>query len=294
MENVIRFPPTLSSRDIISGGNTGLVLDLNTVLKIPISQDDQPFIDVERRVYERLANGHKRVLYYHGPCHNGLLLQRASNGTLREYLAENGLQSQALQMRWVQQVVESVVYVQSKGVLHADISCRNLFLDDRLDLNLGDFAGSSIDGAPALVSYETSHDHPRFASVSADSEIFALGSVMYEIVTGNPPYKDLSPEEIRNAYGRNDFPELQSVQIFGDPMAKCWRHEYENVDELLQDVITEVSKANEKIVPTPSSLYKALGPRLRIPNSASRLAFLLVGIPGMVFILHHRWTHSRH
>jgi serine/threonine protein kinase len=70
-------------------------------------------------------------------------------------------------------------------VLHRDISCNNIFLDDGLNGKLVDFAGSSTDGQEPLICYETSHEHPEIAGISTGSELFALGSTFYEIMTGS-------------------------------------------------------------------------------------------------------------
>ena len=236
MPNNIRFPPGLGWSDIISGGNVGMVLDPgDVIIKIPVREQDQPFIEVEKQVYERLANEHSLVLRYHGPSSNGLLLQRVSQGSVRQFLRANGPQPLAVQVRWVRQAVESIAFIHSKEILHADICCNNFFLDDNLDIKLGDFAGSSIDGCRSLVFYQTSHAHPEI-KLSATSELFALGSTMYEIITGVPPYSDLAIEDIEDAYRREDFPELPQHK-FGELINKCWHREYSSVDELLQEVI---------------------------------------------------------
>ncbi|KAI9756308.1 MAG: Peptidyl-prolyl cis-trans isomerase NIMA-interacting protein 1 [Chaenotheca gracillima] len=209
--SIIRFPPGFGWRNVISAGNVGVVVDLDVVMKLPLRKEDQHFIDVEKQVYERLANEHKR----------------------------SGPQPLAIQARWIQQTVESIAFVHSKSVLHADICCNNFFLDENLDIKLGDFAGSSIDGSQSLVAYQISHAHPGI-TISIDSEIFALGSVMYEIITGEPPYKDLSHEENEDAYQHEIFPEIPQP-ILGLLITKCWRREYATVDELVREVEAQSS-----------------------------------------------------
>ena len=80
------------------------------------------------------------------------------------------------------------------------ISCNNIFLDDGLNGKLGEFAGSSTDGQEPLVCYDTSHEHPEIAGISTGSELFALGSTFYEMMTGSTPYQELSDSEIIDAY----------------------------------------------------------------------------------------------
>ncbi|KAI9834903.1 MAG: hypothetical protein M1838_005454, partial [Thelocarpon superellum] len=62
MNDTVCFPPGFGWRDVISAGNAGLMVDLDAVMKIPVRKKDQCFIDMEKQVYERLANEHTRVL----------------------------------------------------------------------------------------------------------------------------------------------------------------------------------------------------------------------------------------
>jgi serine/threonine protein kinase len=59
--------------------------------------------------------------------------------------------------RWAKQAAQSLVFCHSNSILHRDICYNNFFLDQNLNLKLGDFAGSSIDQLLALVCYYTTH-----------------------------------------------------------------------------------------------------------------------------------------
>lgn len=45
---------------------------------------------------------------------------------------------------------DALRYVHSKNVVHKDITCNNVFLDEHLNARLADVAGSSIDGSKTL------------------------------------------------------------------------------------------------------------------------------------------------
>lgn len=71
-------------------------------------------------------------------------------------------------------------------VIHADVTCYNVFLDRNLNVKLADFAGSSVDGSPLLIAVTASHEHPE-SILSSAGDLFAFGSVLYEIMTENTP-----------------------------------------------------------------------------------------------------------
>jgi serine/threonine protein kinase len=239
MGSLVHWPYGFSSKDVVGMGNTALVARLDAVIKF-VDPREQPFLDREMRIYERLGHDCAGVLRYYGRLGNALILQYASNGSIREYSARRAMPNPlSLQLRWAQQVTTTVAAIHSQNVLHGDISCNNIFLDDCLNANLGDFAGSSIDGEEPLICYETSHELPGTDDISIKSEIFALGSTFYEIMTGSKPFQGLSDPEIREAFVRKSYPSLASLAALEDVIAKCWDQGYTSVEELLKAVEAE-------------------------------------------------------
>lgn len=235
---VIQWPPWVHFGDLISHGSTGMVLGLDIVFKLPPHQKEQHFVDRERDVYERLANGHDCILRYFGPLHNGILLQRAKYLQIRAILRDPEVESPSLELRvrWIRQVVAAVVFVHAQGIVHCDISCNNIFIDENWNAKLGDFGGSAIDGSEPLVCYETSHQHPREEDPSVRTELFALGSTIYEMLHGFPPHYPMDHHEIEQAYEDGRYPEVQSLPVFGDIVTKCWTDGYDTAQELLTEI----------------------------------------------------------
>jgi hypothetical protein len=123
-------------------------------------------------------------------------------------------------------------------MVHGDISC-NVMFDEGLDAKLGDLAGSSMDGQYPLICYETSHEHPEIIGSSTGSELFALGSTFYEIMTGSELYKELSDTGIIRAYKKGNYSSLVSSAAFKDTIHKYWTQGYSSVNGLLEDVKAE-------------------------------------------------------
>ena len=99
-------------------------------------------------------------------------MQFARQTSIKQYLARQKKQTLlALKLRWVKQLFDAVRFIHSRSVLHDDISCNNIFLDDDLNVKLGDFAGSVIDDHPPLICYETSHELLG-ENISTKTELF--------------------------------------------------------------------------------------------------------------------------
>lgn len=238
-ESVIQWPLGLSGKELVGAGTTAIVARLDAVVKF-CRPSESHFLQREKLVYERLGRDHSGIIRYFGSLENAILLEFASHTSIRQYFTRQDPQKVPLdlKLRWIEQVFDAVRFIHSKRVFHADISCNNIFLDDDLNVKLGDFAGSVIDDLPPLICYETSHELPG-ESISTKTELFALGSTIYEVMTGSKPYKDLSDRKVSAAFSEGRYPSLESVSAFRNTVMKCWTRGYATVEEALKDVKVE-------------------------------------------------------
>jgi serine/threonine protein kinase len=233
-ESVIQWPLGLDGKDLVGAGITAIVARLDAVVKF-FRPSELHFLEREKLVYERLGRDHGGILRYFGVLDNAILLQFASQTSIRQYLARQKNEVPlSLRLRWINELFDAVCFIHSRSVLHGDISCNNVFLDENLNVKLGDFAGSAIDSLPALVCYETSHELPG-EDISTRTELFALGSTAYEILTGSKPYKDLPDHEVSAAFAEGRYPNLGSVSALKSMIMKCWQQDYTSVQEALLD-----------------------------------------------------------
>jgi hypothetical protein len=52
------------------------------------------------------------------------------------------------------------------------------------------------------------------------TDLFALGSAIYEIVTGHKPYEELGEAEVKERYIKRQFPDVNTV-FAGEIIQKC-------------------------------------------------------------------------
>lgn len=123
-------------------------------------------------------------------------------------------------------------------MLYSDILCSNVFLNNNLNVKLGDFAGSAINDLLLLVCYKTSYELPN-KDILIKTELFALGSTIYKIITGLKLYKDLPDYKVSAAFSEGRYPNLESVSTFRNIIIRCWRQSYRTAEEALWDVKLE-------------------------------------------------------
>ncbi|KAJ0413186.1 kinase-like domain-containing protein [Aspergillus carlsbadensis] len=162
------------------------------------------------------------------------------HGNLREYIRKNSAQlTPQIRETWIRNAVSAVAFTHAHSIIHADISARNFLIADDLSLKLCDFAGSGVgNDIPPLVTeedrYRKSPDLPR----SVQTDLFALGCLMYEIMLGKRPYEEVDDEDwevIAENYERGVFPSVQRIK-YGDVIYRCWMGQYTTADEVLIDV----------------------------------------------------------
>lgn len=111
---------------------------------------------------------------------------------LRDLLREGKMiPEQALAI--VPPVCEALEYAHDKGVVHRDIKPENLLLDREGRVKIADFGIASLVGVPGEKSGTPPYMAPEqeHGSVDRRADIYALGVVLYEMLTGERPAKDI-------------------------------------------------------------------------------------------------------
>lgn len=235
------------------------LVDNEIIRKMPCSesQDDRLPIVQEARVYTILGV-HPRIAELKGRV-DYVDIRYYPHGDLAHYCQRNYVDPELQSIRFLQ-ILEAVVFVHSRHVIHSDLSLRQFFIDDDLNLRLGDFNASQYPGSAALGYEKTSHCLPRdYEQPNTEaSDIFALGSTLYELVAGKAPYSELSgpksddPElmkaqiqrqpqvdyEIESRYKNGIFPDVSGL-FGGDVILGCWRGEFTHAKGALDFYLNE-------------------------------------------------------
>lgn len=235
---------SLCGLPLVSTGASGFVYAVSdeAVVKAPrpstqTALDPQAALDKERVIYERLGP-HPHITRVLSTQNNLLVLERHQY-PLRRRLWElrDAGQMPLLEdvIRWALQVAQALQHVHAHNVRQVDIGPHNILLDRNENAQLADFAGSSIDGCEPLVYASEHAEHPDIPVATLQSEVFALGSTLYEIETTRQPYYDRSTKEIKQLFCAKSFPDTHSL-LLEVVIRKCWNVEYQSVSEAVDDL----------------------------------------------------------
>jgi len=178
-----------------------------------------------------------------GPAKDYIVLEYYPNGTLKNHIDKYQAKiTDANSKCWARQIIESVRFIHMMGVRHSDLRLDQWLLDADLNPRLSDFNGSGYDsaaalglkGSKALGNEISSHYLPRDPMMDngVESDLFALGSVLYELVAGQRPYESLDDETIETLYTHGIFPSVEEI-LLGDIILGCWKGQFPSAQETL-------------------------------------------------------------
>ncbi|XP_022911257.1 kinase suppressor of Ras 2 isoform X2 [Onthophagus taurus] len=145
-----------------------------------------------------------------------------------------------------QQITQGMGYLHAKGILHKDLKTKNIFLENGkvviTDFGLfsvtklchGDRKGDSLGIPPGWLCYlapelirslHADQAHNEDLPFSNASDVYAFGTVWYELLCGEWPFKDQPPETIIWQVGKGmkqSLANLQASRDVKDILMLCW------------------------------------------------------------------------
>jgi serine/threonine-protein kinase len=152
--------------------------------------------------------------------------------TLREYLDQAGALPAPEALRIGTEIASALDYAHQRGIIHRDIKPGNILIESGhalvADFGLARFASKepewssnagpassqvlaasgTIVGTPLYMSPEQATAAP----VDGRSDLYALGCVLYEMITGSPPFLGQTVTEVLEAHQHSPPPGLSSVR----------------------------------------------------------------------------------
>ncbi|MBK5108838.1 MAG: serine/threonine-protein kinase PknK, partial [Anaerolineales bacterium] len=220
--------------DLIGEGAFGVVyrahqefIDREVAVKIilPNYANQPDFIrrfDAEAQLVAQLEHLHIVPLYdyWRDPQGAYLVMRLMKGGSLSDSLKETGSWEPAAAARLVDQIASALDAAHQQGVVHRDLKPANILLDEDGNAYLSDFGiakelsaredetqTGAVLGTPAYITPE----QVQGQTVTAQTDIYALGVLIYEVLVGEHPFPNSSPAELIVKHLQEPLPYIRSA-----------------------------------------------------------------------------------
>jgi serine/threonine-protein kinase len=201
-----------------------------------------------------------------------IVMEHVDGRTLRDILSTEGrlLPERALEI--AVDVCSALEVAHRAGIVHRDIKPGNVMLTSRGEVKVMDFGiaraaavgESTMTGTESVIGTAAylSPEQARGEHVDARSDLYSTGCLLYELLTGSPPFVGDSPVAVAYQHVREDpvppsryveglSPDIDTVVLTA--MAKSPAHRYADADAFREDLLRAAAGQPVEAVP-PSRL----------------------------------------
>ena len=242
--------------------------------------------ETEAQLVARLEHPHIVPLYdyWREPSGAYLVMRWLRGGSLQDSLETSGTWAPLSISRMLNQIAEALHVAHRQGIIHRDIKPENILLDENNNAYLSDFGiakelGSkqnitqknAVIGSPAYLSPE----QIKGESITPKSDIYALGLVIYELLTGNKPFEADSPATLMYRHLSEPLPDIILANpelpdtinaVLQRATAKDPDLRYENTIELARDFRRAIKATIEDDLPAGTAVFTGSSGSIVIPD----------------------------
>ncbi|NWQ43869.1 Stk1 family PASTA domain-containing Ser/Thr kinase [Bacillus sp. EB106-08-02-XG196] len=216
--------------------------------------------------------GEENDLYY-------IVMEYVEGQTLKQYIQQSSPLQVEDTIEIMKQLTSAISHAHQNHIIHRDIKPQNILVDRFGNVKITDFGIAMALSATSITQTNSvlgsvhylSPEQARGGMANKKSDIYSLGIVMFELLTGRLPFSGESAVSIALKHLQSETPSVrrwnpnipQSVEnIVLKATAKDSFHRYNNVDEVEEDLRTALDseRLNEQkfVIPDDDEATKAI------------------------------------
>ena len=188
--------------------------------------------------------------------------------TLKQYLERKGNLNWRETLHFSMQIAKALEHAHSRGIVHRDIKPHNIMILKDGSIKVADFGIARISSAQSTLTREAlgsvhyiSPEQAKGARVDCRSDLYSLGVVMYEMLTGRTPYDGETPVAVAIQH-INGGARLPSELVTGIPLGieQITMHAMNSNPEARYASATEMLRDMEEFRKNPAITFHFNGP----------------------------------
>jgi eukaryotic-like serine/threonine-protein kinase len=249
-----------------------------------------------------------------------IVFEYISGETLKERIRRLGRLPVPEALAYAIEIARALQAAHAERLVHRDVKPQNVLLDTDGRAKVTDFGiARSLEGGEGLtlagrVLGTTDYVSPEQAlgqEVTPQSDIYSLGIVLYEMLTGDVPFRADAPVAVAMKHVREPMPDVQlarpevsanTAAIVDYATAKETRNRYQTIEQMLNDLEGALALEAARVGQTSgeaTTVLRALPEegfrvpwRLRFPRRAAALTALVAGMVAVALVLILSRTHE--
>ena len=183
-----------------------------------------------------------------------IVMEYVSGQTLREIIQRGERMDLERVITITRGILEALDYSHKKGIIHRDIKPGNIMITDSGDVKVMDFGiARALDESATMTNtwnvvgtaQYLAPEQATGSSADARSDLYALGCVFYELVTGRPPFTGDTPVAIAYQHVSAELPKPSTLQpslnkavddFLSVALAKNPDHRYQSAATMQKDL----------------------------------------------------------
>ncbi len=229
------------------------------ILRADLSTDAVSILRFEREAQAAAALAHPNIVEiydvgdYKG--HHYIVMEYVTGKTLKQVIRSRGPLVNEEAVDIMKQLCSAISEAHSRGIIHRDIKPQNVIVKADGSIKILDFGIATAKGSMQLtqannVMGSVHYLAPELAkgeAASPQSDIYALGIVLYEMLAGDVPFKADQAVQIALKHMREPMPDVRLINasvpqsianVITHATAKDPNNRYGSCREMLQDIST--------------------------------------------------------
>lgn len=146
-----------------------------------------------------------------------MVMEYVDGPDLKEYIRKNSPLDLPEVIRIMDQILSAVALAHKHNVIHRDLKPQNILMDKRGNIKIADFGiavalnQSSITQTNSVMGsvHYMSPEQTRGGLVTKQSDIYSLGIILYELITGTVPFNGDTPVSIALKHAQEPIPSIR-------------------------------------------------------------------------------------
>ena len=246
------------------------------ILKSDMSSDPVSLERFSREAHASARISHPNIVDIYDVGNDGdkhfIVMEYVKGYTLKQLIKRRGAIPPREAVWMVKQLASALMEAHKHGLIHRDVKSQNVLIKADGTIKLADFGIAVLNNSMQLTSKDSvlgsvhylAPELAKGGSASMQSDIYSLGIVFYELLTGDVPYKGDTPVQVALKHVKEPLPDVkkfnpqipQSVEnVLLRATAKDPKERYANIALMLRDLNTCLDKTriNEAPVKLQSS-----------------------------------------